>query len=155
MSGHIRRRGEQSWELKYEAGIDPHTGRRITRYQSFKGTKREAQAKLAALITAVATDTHIEPSKITIADFVRERIDQWEASAKISAKTGGALSGAGQKSNCAAHRREGAAEITSPRHRGLAHGAAPSTARGEHGQWCGDEFRLCRRHVRYYADRRH
>ena len=87
MSGHIRRRGEQSWELKYEAGTDPRTGKRITKYQSFKGTKREAEAKLAALITAVATDTHVEPKKITVAEFVRERIDQWEASAKISAKT--------------------------------------------------------------------
>jgi integrase len=87
MSGHIRRRGERSWELKYEAGTDPHTGRRSTRFVSFKGSKREAQAKLAALITAVATDTHVEPNKITVADFVRERIDQWEASAKISAKT--------------------------------------------------------------------
>ena len=87
MSGHIRRRGEQSWELKFEAGTDPRTGQRITKYQSFKGTKREAQAKLAALITAVATDTHVEPTKVTVADFVRQRVDQWESSGKISART--------------------------------------------------------------------
>jgi integrase len=87
MSGHIRRRGERSWELKYEAGIDPRTGKRITKYQSFKGTKREAQAKLATLVAAVATDTHVEPSKTNVADFVRERVNQWEASGKISAKT--------------------------------------------------------------------
>src|SRR5215469_308931 len=87
MSGHIRRRGEQSWELKFEAGTDPRTGQRITKYQSFKGTKREAQAKLAALITAVATDTHVEPTKVTVAEFVRQRVDQWESSGKISAKT--------------------------------------------------------------------
>ena len=30
MSGHIRRRGEQSWELKYEAGTDLGTGKRAS-----------------------------------------------------------------------------------------------------------------------------
>jgi integrase len=86
MSGHIRRRGE-NFELKYEAGIDPRTGKRITKYLSFAGTRREAQAKLAELITAVAKGSHIDTSKITVAEFVRSRIDQWEASGSISAKT--------------------------------------------------------------------
>ena len=87
MSGHIRRRGEGSWELKYEAGTDPSTGQRITKYVSFKGTKREAASKLAALVAAVATGTYVEPNKITVAEFVRERVEQWEASGKISAQT--------------------------------------------------------------------
>ena len=54
MKGHIRRRGENSFELKYEAGIDPRTGKRVTKYASVKGTKREAQAKLNELLVAVA-----------------------------------------------------------------------------------------------------
>jgi integrase len=87
MSGHIRRRGERSFELKYEAGTDPRTGKRVTKFQSFKGTRREAEAKLATLVAAVATGTHVEPTKVTVAGFVRERVDQWEASGKISAKT--------------------------------------------------------------------
>jgi len=44
MRGHIRRRGRRSWELKYELGTDPRTGRRVTKFVSFKGSKREAQA---------------------------------------------------------------------------------------------------------------
>jgi hypothetical protein len=44
MSGHIRRRGERSWELKFDVDRNPVTGKRETRYVSFKGTKREAQA---------------------------------------------------------------------------------------------------------------
>ena len=85
--GHIRKRGKNSFEIKYEAGIDPRTGQRITKYASFKGSKREAQAKLAELITTVAKGSHIDRSKITVAEFVRSRIDQWEASGSISAKT--------------------------------------------------------------------
>jgi integrase len=81
MKGHIRRRSENSFELKYDAGNDARTGKRITKYASFKGTKREAQVKLAGLIAAVADGSHIDTSKITVAEFVRQRIDQWEAPA--------------------------------------------------------------------------
>ena len=42
MTGHVRRRGARSWELKYDIGTD-HAGSRKTRYASFKGTKRDAR----------------------------------------------------------------------------------------------------------------
>jgi integrase len=87
MSGHIRRRGERSWELKFEVGTDAPTGKRQTRYLSFKGSKKEAQAKLAELLVAVAKGSHIDPNKVTITEFVQARIDQWEASGKISTRT--------------------------------------------------------------------
>jgi integrase len=54
MTGHIRRRGEHSWELKFDIGRDPATGRRLVEYHSFKGTKREAKDKLTELTAAVA-----------------------------------------------------------------------------------------------------
>jgi integrase len=87
MKGHIRQRGKQSWELKFDAGRDPATGKRNVRFHSFRGTKREAQNRLAELITAVSADTYIEPNKITVATFVAARIDQWEAAGDISART--------------------------------------------------------------------
>jgi integrase len=88
MSGHIRRRGERSWELKLDVGRNPVSGARETRYHSFKGTRKEAQVKLAELITAVSSGSYVEPSKITVADFVRGRIDQWEAAPDgITART--------------------------------------------------------------------
>jgi hypothetical protein len=87
MKGHIRRRGENSFELKYDAGTDPRTGERRTKYVSFKGTKREAQVKLAELIAAVGNGTHIDASKVTVAEFVRSRVAQWESSGKISTRT--------------------------------------------------------------------
>ena len=86
MKGHIRRRGENSFELKYEGGVDA-TGKRITKYASFKGTKREAQAKLAELITAVAKGSHVDTSKVNVTELVTQRIDQWEASGEITART--------------------------------------------------------------------
>src|SRR5258706_3435893 len=87
MTGHIRQRGKRSFELKFDAGRDPATGERNIQYCSFKGTKREAQIKLAALITSVGAGSYVEPSKSTVADFVRARVIQWEAAGDISART--------------------------------------------------------------------
>jgi integrase len=84
MKGHLRRRGKNSWELKYE--LD-RIGGRHTRYRSFKGTRREAQAKLVELMASVGQGTHVEATKTTVAEFVRRRIDQWEAASTISART--------------------------------------------------------------------
>ena len=74
MSGHIRRRGERSWELKYEAGTDPRTGQRIPKYQSVKGTKREAQAELVRLMETVRRGEHVDPVKLKLAEY----LDRWE-----------------------------------------------------------------------------
>ena len=37
MRGHIRQRGKQSWELKFDAGRDAATGKRKIRYHAFTG----------------------------------------------------------------------------------------------------------------------
>lgn len=87
MTGHIRRRGENSWELKFDAGRDDKTGRRITQYHSFRGTKKEAQYKLAELVASVGKGAYVERSHITVFEHVGSRIDQWEALGKITPKT--------------------------------------------------------------------
>ena len=74
MRGHIRRRGEHSWELKYDVGTDPRTGRRVTKFVSFKGNKREAQAELVRLMDTVRRGEHVDPSKLTMSEF----LDRWE-----------------------------------------------------------------------------
>jgi integrase len=86
-AGHIRPRGKKSWELKFDVERDPATGKRKIRYASFKGTKREAQVELARLIAAVGDASYVEPSKLTVAEHVKARIDHWESSEAISART--------------------------------------------------------------------
>lgn len=87
MKGHIQQRGKTSWRLKFDAGRDEKTGKRNVQFVTFRGTKRQAQTKLAELIASVAQSKYIEPSKITVADYVRGRVDQWEDSGDISART--------------------------------------------------------------------
>ena len=88
MSGHIRRRGEQSWETKIRSlAPDPLTGKRTIRYQSFKGTKREAQAKLTELLSEHARGVLVDASKETLGEFMSlAGITDW-ASHNVSLKT--------------------------------------------------------------------
>jgi integrase len=86
MSGHIRKRGERSWELKFDLGTDPLTGKRLTRYHSFKGTKREAQDELDRLRTGAKQGDYVDPSTVTFNEF----LDRWDAdwaSSNVSPKT--------------------------------------------------------------------
>ena len=87
MRGSVQNRGKNSWRLKFDAGRDAATGKRNIQYITFHGNKREAQLKLAELITAVGKDSYVKPSKTTVGEFVRVRIDQWEAAGDISART--------------------------------------------------------------------
>jgi hypothetical protein len=87
MKGHIQQRGKNSWRLKFDAGRDEKTGERKIQYHTFRGTKRQAQLKLAEMIASVAQAKYVEPNKITAAEWVRGRITHWEASGDISART--------------------------------------------------------------------
>ncbi len=86
MKGQIRRRGERSWELRFDLGADPGTGRRRLRYASFKGSKRDAEIELARLISENAAGTGVDPSKATISEF----LDRWDrdwAACNVQGKT--------------------------------------------------------------------
>jgi integrase len=87
MKGHIQQRGKDSWRLKFDAGRHEKTGKRKTQFVTFRGTKRQAQVKLAELIASVAQAKYVEPSKVTVAEWVRARVNHWEASGDISART--------------------------------------------------------------------
>lgn len=70
MSGSIRRRGKSSWELKFDIGRDPVTGKRKTQYKNVKGTKKDAQRELRRLLNSLDEGQFVEPSKVTVGEFV-------------------------------------------------------------------------------------
>jgi len=86
MTGHMRRRGKNSWELKFDAGRD-EKNERITQYHNFRGTRKEAEFKLAELIASVGKGAYVVRSTISIYLHVAARIDQWEGLGKITAAT--------------------------------------------------------------------
>lgn len=85
MKGNITRRGVNSWRLKFDRGRDPVTGKRLIEYVTVRGTKKEAQAKLAELLNALNKGTYVERSSVTVAEYMRERLAYWRLS--LSPKT--------------------------------------------------------------------
>jgi hypothetical protein len=68
--GHIRQRGENAWELKFDIGRDPLSGKRTSRFVTFHGTKREAQAELNRLLNRRNEGTYVDPTKMTVAEYL-------------------------------------------------------------------------------------
>jgi integrase len=86
MSGHIIRRGKTSWRLKFDIGVDPLTGKRRTRFHTYRGTKRDAEIKLAVLIAENSTGDYVDTSKTTIKEFIARWKRDW-AENNVSPKT--------------------------------------------------------------------
>ena len=83
--GNITKRGASSWRLKFEAGDpDRMRGKRQTHYVTFKGNKKAAQAELTRLLAEIDAGTAVEPSRLTVAEYLREWL---AASEGLSPKT--------------------------------------------------------------------
>jgi integrase len=83
--GHIRARGLGAWELKYDAGTDPVTGRRITKYRTVRGQKRDAQRELRAILTSIDAGAYADLTKLTVAEWLQRWLD--EAQHNVARKT--------------------------------------------------------------------
>jgi integrase len=87
MSGHVRQRGKKG---QWYGVIDVFDGgkrkRRWHKLENCTG-KREAEKACERLIAQQEEGTYVDRSNMTVAEFVRERIDQWEAATTISART--------------------------------------------------------------------
>ena len=70
MRGNITKRGAHSWRLKFDAGRDPATGKRATKFITVRGTRKQAEAELARLVASHDAGTMVEPSKLTVARYL-------------------------------------------------------------------------------------
>lgn len=85
MSGSIIRRGKRSWRVKFEAGRDSD-GKRQTRYLTVRGTRKDAAKAMIDALKAVQDGTFVDPSKLTVGEFLEKWLTDYAASA-VSAKT--------------------------------------------------------------------
>jgi integrase len=83
-SGSIKERSPGRWAIILDINAD---GKRRRKWHSFRGTRREAQAECTRLINQMNEGTYVEGSKLTLGEFLLERLAQWEAGKKISNKT--------------------------------------------------------------------
>jgi hypothetical protein len=72
MRGHIRERSPGHWAIVIELR-DPATGKRRRKWHKIAGTKRKAQDECARLGSELNGGLYIEPTKITVRQF----LDRW------------------------------------------------------------------------------
>jgi integrase len=85
MKGHIRERSSGHWAIVIDHH-DPMTGQRKRRWHSFAGTKRQAQVRCAELVAEMQRGTSIDPSKITVGEFL-DRFDRGWAALHVSTRS--------------------------------------------------------------------
>jgi integrase len=70
MRGHVRRRGP-SWSIVYDLP-NGATGKRQQKWQGGFRTRKEAEQALADVLQKLAGGNFVEPSKLTMAEYLRE-----------------------------------------------------------------------------------
>lgn len=75
MRGHITRRSKNSYSIVVSLGYDPATGKRLQQWVTVKGTKKDAERRLAELLHELDTGAFVKPGRITVADF----LERWLA----------------------------------------------------------------------------
>jgi integrase len=73
--GHLRKRGKR-WSIVLDAGETEDGRRRQKWYSGFK-TEKEASIKLTELLHQLDTGTYVQPSKETVATFLRRWLDDY------------------------------------------------------------------------------
>jgi len=84
MKGTIHQRAPGVFLIAIDHGRDAK-GKRIRKWTTFRGTKRQAQNECARLISAIRGGTYVEPSKTTLAQFFERWLEHM--SSQISPKS--------------------------------------------------------------------
>jgi integrase len=82
MRGSLTRRGKHSWRLKFDVGTGPD-GKRVTKYLTVRGMRKDAERKLAETLNAHHTGSYVDATKTTVAEFAQ----QWMATRKLQQRT--------------------------------------------------------------------
>jgi integrase len=72
MAGQIISRGKNTWMVRIFTGRDA-SGKRRYLNKTIRGTKKDADAYLSKTLTAMSTGTFVEPSKLTVTEY----LDKW------------------------------------------------------------------------------
>ena len=86
MRGHIKTRSKGSWTIIFNLGRDPATGKSKQQWVTVRGTKKQAETRLAELLNQMDTGGFIKPTKETFGSFLQRYLDDY-ISTQIRATT--------------------------------------------------------------------
>jgi integrase len=80
MTGHIHRRGKNSWTVVVDVGRDPTTGKRRQLRRSVKGTRRDAEALAVELLHQRDGGIDAPPSKLMVGEYLQRWLKDYASS---------------------------------------------------------------------------
>ena len=86
MRGSIIKRSTGSWTIIINLGRDPATAKRKQQWVTIRGTKKQAETRLAELLNQMDTGGFIKPTKETFGSFLQRYLDDY-ISTQIRATT--------------------------------------------------------------------
>ena len=86
MRGSIIKRSKGSWTITINLGRDPATAKRKQQWVTIRGTKKQAETRLAELLNQMDTGGFIKPTKETFGSFLQRYLDDY-ISTQIRATT--------------------------------------------------------------------
>lgn len=79
------KKGTVVYDIVFDIGRDPLTGKRKQKRMRGFRTKKEAEAKLAEMVAQVERGTYLEPSKTTVGEYLQQWLEAHQVS--VGAKT--------------------------------------------------------------------
>lgn len=79
MKGHIKQRSKGSWTIWVDLGRDPETGKRKQQTVTVRGSKKDAERELRAVLTRIEGGAHIKPAKMTVGQYLEQWLDSYVA----------------------------------------------------------------------------
>ncbi|WP_018249051.1 tyrosine-type recombinase/integrase [Orenia marismortui] len=70
--GHIRKQGENTWEITISTGKDPVTGKYGRIYETVQGNKTQAKKRMMELEYELEHSTYIKPSELTLSELLHQ-----------------------------------------------------------------------------------
>lgn len=86
MTGHVQKRGENTWRLHVFVGRHPTTNKPIYQSRTFHGSKKEAESMLRELVRDYELGRVTEPSRQSLSEFLEEWLEK-AARQKVRART--------------------------------------------------------------------
>ena len=79
MAGTIRKRAKETWEVRFDLGRHPTTGKRRFRYLTVRGTRKDAERTLTEALHRRDTGTDITPARVTLDEYLRRWLRDYAA----------------------------------------------------------------------------
>jgi integrase len=74
MRGHIRKKGQHSWQITLDIGTGSD-GKRRRHFETVHGRKSDAQKRLAELLVSMEKGVYTAPGRLTLAEYLRAWFD--------------------------------------------------------------------------------